>query len=201
MIDVYEYYDDYEHIWRELPEHERNTVQYFVIDSINNSTIICYVGDVSHVTNISTFYHNDAWKVGEILIKEAIEYLNCDYKNQNISKMNLKIQNLTLKKSMYDDFYNVKVPNNKRTWTDGDIHIEYTCKDSFTDLYVKALEEKKKMLMMRDKFLEELIQRYSIEQLRDHKAKVIQKYYKKAIANPKYVLCRKRLLSEFQSIF
>lgn len=200
MIDVYEYYDEYEHIWRELPENERSKVQYFVIDSIQKTTIICYVGETPHVTKIGMFYHNDAWKVGEISIKEAIEYLKCDYKEQNIFKMNLKIQNLVLKKQLYDDFYNIKAPNSKRTMSDGDIHIEYTCTDSFTDVYVKALEEKKKMLMMRDKFLEELMHQYAIEQLLHHKAKLIQKCYKEAITNPKYSLCRKRLLLEFQSI-
>ena len=40
MIDVYEYYDEYEHIWRKLPENERNKVQYFVVDSIQKTIII-----------------------------------------------------------------------------------------------------------------------------------------------------------------
>jgi hypothetical protein len=198
MVDIYEYYDDYEHIWRDLPESNRIKVRYFVVGSTCDHTIICYTGTLPYVTKISTHYHNDAWIAHQITIKQAIEYLKRDVPYQNTTSIDTKIQDILSKKSYYDDLHNLKTPSTSRSISVGNITIHYRYGESFTDEYIKALNSKRELLIIRDNYLDQLLTQYAEEQFHNRKATIIQNYFRESNTNPSYYLCTKRLLTELK---
>lgn len=78
-MELYEYYDGYEHLWEE-DESNRVRVQYFVLGEVPPNMVgICYTNEDSYMEIIGNATHRKAWKIGHITLEQAQGYLHQSY--------------------------------------------------------------------------------------------------------------------------
>jgi len=77
-IQIYEYYDGYEHLWEDEDEKDRVRVKYFVLGYVSDrNLIICYLGDTYNIiAPLGKGTHAKAWAHSTISAKEAVKCVN-----------------------------------------------------------------------------------------------------------------------------
>lgn len=142
-VPIYEYYDDYEHIWSMYPEEERHKVKYIVLgDQDEKSVVICYVlTEYNHMATIGKRVHNAAWIVSEMALEDARNIVRKVTSDKNITKLEEEIQKSVENKFVLDRRNAPGIGNSSSTTVHG-VSVRWTSEDSFTDKYVEALRYK-----------------------------------------------------------
>ena len=140
-MQVYEYYDDYEHLW-DKNEKKRPKVQYILLS--DNPIIICYVGDINYICPLNEMTHNRAWKHSEIDIINSIKCINNGLKSYRttIPKLQAIIEDTLLNKTKLDLKHNIKKPGYSSSGGDSSYTISLNYGDSYSEKYIEEMKKK-----------------------------------------------------------
>ncbi|MFM2189979.1 MAG: hypothetical protein RL491_365 [Bacteroidota bacterium] len=154
-MQVFEYYDDYQHTWELLPEHQRKKVRYVILgDLCVDESVICYLPD-GFVEVIGKKLHEKAWVVDNVnaikedviaaMTRERERYLVDDYKAE-IEK--------TRQEAAAMDSKFMLTPGHSSSGYDGRFGVHYQVRsgESYSGAIIAALEKKMKVLEVREKF-------------------------------------------------
>jgi hypothetical protein len=158
-IQIFEYYDGYEHFWEDDDEEDRTRVQYFVMGSVSDrSLIICYFGDSYNIiTALGKTTHSKAWKHSTISVEEATKCVNNGSSGFRYTKKSLldKIANLKERKAERDAKRAIVGVDcsTSVSMSEYGISFNWAYGESYTDKFVNELEKLVRMLEIRDEFL------------------------------------------------
>ena len=155
-IQVYEYYDGYEHLWSELPEEQRDRVRYFVIGDVSERLVgICYLGELNYITSIGRNTHSLAWLNGTISEKEARKILRkSKLKDKNsVERYETYLDYVMSNREMLDEEH--RLPEGHSASCSGgpyDISIRYDNNNVYSTQVIKEIELKIKLYELRERW-------------------------------------------------
>jgi len=158
-IQIYEYYDGYEHLWEDEDEKDRVRVRYFVLGSVSDGNlIICYLGSTYNIiAPLGKGTHAKAWAHSTISAKEAVKCVNngsLGLRNtkkgllEKIAKLKERKDELDAKKAIVGVDCSASV-----SMSEYGISFHWAYGESYTDKFVHELEQLVRLIEVRDEFL------------------------------------------------
>jgi hypothetical protein len=157
-IEIYEYYDGYEHLWEEEDENDRVRVKYFVLGDIDDRKLmICYFGDTyNFLSALGKRTHSKAWVHSTISAKDAIKCVNNGSLSLRHTKKGLleKIVKLKERRDELDAEKAMVVDRSASvSMSEYGISFHWEHGESYTDKFIHELEQLIRLIEVRDEFL------------------------------------------------
>lgn len=154
-MQIYEYYDDYQHIWKLLPEHQRKRIRYVVLgDLCDDESVICYLPD-GFVEVIGRRLHEKAWVVDKMnAVKEdVIAAMTRERQRYRVENYKAEIEKTRQEATAMDAKF-MLAPGHSTSGYDGRFGVHYQVRsgDSYSAAIIAALEKKMNVLEVRDRF-------------------------------------------------
>lgn len=140
-VQVFEYYDGYEHLWSMEPEEDRERVRYIILGHLpNNLVAICYVGELHHLATLHETTHHCAWAVENISRDLARSIVRDAYKSDRVGVDRYRDRHReVLENATALDAANPVAPGNKSSVYDSRWNVSF-CYDNITG-YAKPLAD------------------------------------------------------------
>lgn len=155
-MELYEYYDDYDHLWEE-GDPKRPRVRYVVlgIEEVSGRVVIFYP-EHNILSFIGSSVHAKAWVVGEIDKQRIFDGIqkHSDFKTYQIQNIQNEIEHCKSNQKDLDLQHQMKPGHSSSSsmrYFCMTVHYKYG--DSYTDKLIEKLEEVIRMLQVRDVFL------------------------------------------------
>lgn len=158
MVPIYEYYDDYDHLWEDNTNRPR--VKYVTLGTLAeppHEVVIMYIGTDGRgcISYIGQKTHQKAWKAGEIETSEIVKMLpsSSSYR-ANMGQIQKEIFELEKNKEKNDQS-NALLPGQSISGNISYFHINYHMfyGQSYTEQKIKALQKALCIYQMRDTFV------------------------------------------------